>query len=129
MGKLSNVSSLVHLAIKQGITEHAAMRDFTEDLNLSIGPKACGICLAPFGIAGAEKETTNVESLIPMSEVPILLPCCHLACHGCMTCWLPEHSFCPCCDTAFENVDELRIAIEAQDRRYDYELAEVLDLL
>jgi hypothetical protein len=129
MGKLSNVSSLVHLAIKQGITERVAIQDCTEILNLSIGTKACGICLAPFGNAVNEDERMKVESLTSLSELPILLPCCHLACHGCMTCWLREHSFCPCCDLAFQNVDEFRTAMEAQVRRYDYELAEVLDLL
>lgn len=127
--KLSNVSSLVDLAVKQGDTERVAIQDFSENLNLSVGPKACGICLTPFSNSGTEGETTKVEILTPVSEFPILLPCCHLACHGCMTCWLREHSFCPCCGMNFENVDELKITMDSQVRRYDIELADVLDLL
>lgn len=127
--KLSDVSGLVHGAVKQGDTARVARQDCRENLDLSVGLKACGICLAPFGDGGNEGEMTKIPLLTPVSELPILLPCCHLACYGCMTFWPRQHSFCPCCDMMFENVEKLKITMESQVRHYDYELAEALDLL
>lgn len=127
--KLSVLSSIVKDAVKQGDTERVTLHDVLENLNLAVGPKACGICFTPLQTDLNASETTKLEILAPISVFPILLPCCHIVCYGCIQHWLRNRATCPSCDLKFENVDTLEAQIESQVRRYDDELAEVLDLL
>lgn len=127
--RLASVFNLVKSAIKQGNMERVAIQDLVENLDLSVDPKACGICLASFQVGENKGETAKVEIMAPVSEFPILFPCGHVACYGCVTHWLRERSTCPCCDMEVGNVEEFKISMDSQVCRYDGELAEVLDLL
>lgn len=123
------MTASVQSAVKQGDEECVEIQEFLENLDLSIGPKACGICCTSFEVGGKQGQTTKVAIGVPVSEFPMLLPCCHVACYGCISSWLRTRSACPSCDLQFENVGELRKMLHLQIRQYDAELTGTLATL
>lgn len=123
--KLYNVSSIIQAAIKESATKITAIQTAAaRNLDLSVGPRVCSLCLNAFRIVMPE-----VEIQTSLSGFPVVLPCGHLCCFGCVRVWFQSQSKCPAhnCNGDFEDL-AVR-GIDAQVYRYDVELEEVLDLM